>query len=78
MDRDRMEGKVKEGTGWAQDKAGEVTGNRDMEARGEADRVEGKAQGALGKVKDAVGDAADAVKDKVSGTADKAEDKARP
>jgi uncharacterized protein YjbJ (UPF0337 family) len=60
-----MEGKVKEGTGWAKDKAGEVTGDRDLEAQGEAERVEGKAQGALGKVKDAAGDAMDAVKDAV-------------
>ena len=65
MDRDRVEGKVKEGTGWAQDKAGEVTGDRDLEAQGEADRTEGKAQGALGKVKDAASDAVDAVKDSV-------------
>ncbi len=65
MDRDKAEGKVKEGTGWAKDKAGEVTGDRDLEARGESERAEGKAQGALGKMKEAVGDAADAVKDKI-------------
>ncbi len=58
MDRDRMEGKIKEGTGWAKDKAGEATGNEDLAARSEAER-------AAGKVKDAAGDAADAVKDKV-------------
>lgn len=62
MDKDRTEGKVKEATGWAKDKAGEVTGDRDLEARGEAERTEGKAQGAVGKLKDAAGDAADAVK----------------
>ena len=65
MDRDRIEGKVKEGTGWAKDKAGEMTNNRDLEERGEAERAEGKAQGAWGKVKDAAEDAADAVKEKV-------------
>ena len=64
MDRDRVEGKVKEATGWAQDKGGEVTGDEQMEARGEADRTEGKAQGAVGKVKDAARDAMDTVKDK--------------
>lgn len=62
-----MEGKVKEGTGWAQDKAGEVTDNKDMEARGEAERAEGKTQGAVGKVKDAAGDVKDAVKDTLGG-----------
>jgi uncharacterized protein YjbJ (UPF0337 family) len=67
VNKDRMEGKAKEATGWVKDKAGEITGNEDLEARGEAERAEGKAQGALGKAKDAAGDAADAVKDKVSG-----------
>jgi uncharacterized protein YjbJ (UPF0337 family) len=61
VDKDRMEGKVKEGSGWAKDKAGEMTGNEDLEARGEAERTEGKAQGAMGKVKDALGDAKDAL-----------------
>lgn len=65
MDKDRMEGKAKEATGWAKDKAGEATGDRDLEARGEAERTEGKAQGALGKVKDAAKDAGDAIKDAV-------------
>ena len=65
MNKDRTEGKVKEGTGWAKDKAGEITGDQDLEARGEAERTEGKMQGAVGKVKDAVGDAKDAVADKL-------------
>ena len=63
MDKDRVEGKAKEATGWAQDKAGEVTGDQDLEARGEAQSAEGKGQGALGKVKDAARD----VKDSVTG-----------
>lgn len=67
MNKDRMQGKAKETTGWVKDKAGEMTGNEDLEARGEAERAEGKAQGAWGKVKDAAGDAVDAVKDKVGG-----------
>ena len=61
MDKDRMEGKTKEATGWAKDKAGEMSGNEEMEARGETERAEGKGQGALGKVKDAAGDLKDAV-----------------
>ena len=65
MDKDRMEGKVKEGTGWAKEKAGGVTGDRNMEAEGAAEQTEGKAQGAWGKVKDAAGDTVDAVKDTV-------------
>jgi uncharacterized protein YjbJ (UPF0337 family) len=65
VDKDRTQGKAKEGMGWAKDKAGEMTGNEELEARGEAERTEGKAQGAMGKVKDAARDATDAVKDKV-------------
>ena len=63
MTMDRMEGKAKEVGGMAQDKAGEATGNSEMEARGEADRTEGKAQGVVGKAKETAGDAVDAVKD---------------
>ena len=62
MDRDRMEGKLKEGTGFAKDKVGEATGDEEVEARGEAERAEGKGQGALGKVKDAVDKAKDTFK----------------
>jgi uncharacterized protein YjbJ (UPF0337 family) len=65
VNKDRVEGKAKEATGWAKDKAGEMTDNEDLEARGEAERAEGKAQGAVGKVKDAARDATDAVKDKL-------------
>jgi uncharacterized protein YjbJ (UPF0337 family) len=65
MNKDRIEGKTKEATGWAKDKAGEMTGNEDLEARGEGERVEGKAQGAWGKTKEAAGEAKDAVKDAV-------------
>jgi uncharacterized protein YjbJ (UPF0337 family) len=65
MNKDRIEGKAKEASGWAKDKAGEMTGNEDLEGRGEAERVEGKTQGAWGKAKDAMGDAKDAVKDAV-------------
>ncbi len=65
MDRDRMEGKGKEFGGTLKDKAGEFTGDQQMEAEGEADRTEGKAQGAFGKVKDAARDVTDAAKDAV-------------
>ncbi len=49
-DFDQAEGKVKE-------EAGELTGDKDLEA-------EGKAQGAFGDVKEAAGDAKDAAEDK--------------
>jgi uncharacterized protein YjbJ (UPF0337 family) len=49
-DWDQAEGKVKEG-------AGDLTGDKGLEAEGEA-------QGAWGDVKDAAGDAKDAAEDK--------------
>ena len=50
-DWDEVEGKVKE-------KGGEVTGDRGLEAEGEA-------QGAWGGLKDSAGDAKDAAEDKL-------------
>lgn len=58
----QVKGKTKEGTGAVREKAGKVTGNRDMEAKGSAQKNEGKVQGAVGKVKQMAGD----LKDKVS------------
>jgi uncharacterized protein YjbJ (UPF0337 family) len=49
-DWDQAEGKVKE-------EAGDITGDKDLEA-------EGRAQGAFGDVKEAAGDATDAAEDK--------------
>lgn len=66
-DKDQVKGKAREGMGSVQEKAGQMTGDRDMEARGNETKNEGKLQGAWGKAKDAVGDAADAVKDKAGG-----------
>jgi len=61
---DNVKGKVKEGVG-------NLTGNRDLEAEGEADQVGGKAQEGWGKVKHGVGDAVDAVGDAISNTGDR-------
>ena len=65
MNRDRVEGKAKEVVGGMQEKAGELSGDEDLEARGAAKRGEGKVQGAVGKVKDAANDVKDAVKDAI-------------
>jgi len=48
---DQFEGKAREVGGSVQEKAGEVTGDEDLETRGAANKGEGKAQGALGTVK---------------------------
>jgi uncharacterized protein YjbJ (UPF0337 family) len=62
-DTDSAKGKLKEMGGAVQEKAGQATGNEDMEARGTANKQEGKAQNAVGKVKDAAKDVKDAVKE---------------
>jgi len=54
MDKDRVEGKVKDIAGRVQRQAGEWTGDTKDQAEGAAEQVEGKVQNAWGKVKDAV------------------------
>ena len=69
--KDEMEGKVEQGKGWVKDKAGEVTGDKSLEAEGEAEHAEGEAQESWGKFKRGVSDAVDSVGDAISDTADK-------
>ncbi len=69
--KDEVEGKFEQAKGWVKDKAGEVTGDRDLEAEGEAQNAEGKSQETWGKVKHGVGDVVDAVGDAVKNTGDK-------
>lgn len=64
-DRDRIKGKAKEATGTVQQKAGRITGNKEMEARGEERKQEGKAQDLWGKTKDLARDAKDTVADRI-------------
>ena len=47
MNRDQLEGKGREAMGGARQTAGNVTGNREQQARGAAQRTGGKAQGGL-------------------------------
>jgi uncharacterized protein YjbJ (UPF0337 family) len=65
MNKDQAQGKAKEAVGGLQQKAGELTGDEDLEAQGADKRVEGKTQGAVGKVKHAASDVKDVVKDAV-------------
>ena len=50
MNRDQMEGKGREAMGGARQTAGDLTGNREQQARGAAQRTGGKAQGGLGGI----------------------------
>ena len=52
MKDEQVKGKIKQGVGEAQQKAGRMTGNRDQEARGHAREQEGKVQKKVGDVKD--------------------------
>ena len=62
---DEVDGKFEQAKGWVKDKAGELTGDRELEAEGEADRAEGKGQEAWGKVKGGVGDAIKGIGDAI-------------
>ena len=53
MDRQRIEGGLKKATGTVKEKAGQITGDRDLEAEGKVDKGEGHIRSAVGKVKDA-------------------------
>lgn len=64
--KDEVEGKFDKTKGKVKEKVGEFTGDKDLEAEGEAENVKGKAQEGWGKVKRGVGDAAEAVKDSVT------------
>jgi uncharacterized protein YjbJ (UPF0337 family) len=54
MNKDTVEGKVKDIAGRTQRQAGEWTGSTKDEVEGAAKQVEGKVQNAWGKAKDAV------------------------
>jgi uncharacterized protein YjbJ (UPF0337 family) len=62
---DEAEGKWEQAKGWVKDKAGEVSGDRDLEAEGEAQRAGGKTQEAWGEVKSGVGDAIKGIGDAI-------------
>jgi uncharacterized protein YjbJ (UPF0337 family) len=62
MDKDRVEGKVKDAAGRVQRQVGEWTNDEEAQAKGTAKQVEGKVQNTWGKMKDAARDAADETK----------------
>lgn len=57
MDKDRIEGSIKQAVGGAKQVAGKLIGDKKLEAEGAADKVEGKIQNAVGGLKDTVRDA---------------------
>ncbi|HYM52273.1 MAG TPA: CsbD family protein [Candidatus Dormibacteraeota bacterium] len=59
MDKDRVEGPIKEGVGKAKEEWGDLTDNPETEIEGKKDQAEGKIQEAWGEVKDTARDAVD-------------------
>jgi len=62
MNKDRVEGKLKDVAGRIERQAGEWTDDPKTQAAGTAKQVEGKLQNAWGKVKDAAAQASDDAK----------------
>jgi uncharacterized protein YjbJ (UPF0337 family) len=58
MNKDQIEGSVKDVAGKVQQKVGEVTGNKNQQVKGVAKQIEGKFQKGVGDVEHAVDDSA--------------------
>ena len=56
MDKDRVKGTKNQAAGSAKETVGKVTGDKETEAKGKAQKVGGKVQREAGKAKDAVRD----------------------
>ncbi len=54
MNKDQVKGKIDEVVGSAKRKAGELTGDTQLQIEGMAQQVKGKIENALGNVKDTV------------------------
>jgi len=65
---DEVEGKWDKTKGTVKEKIGEVTGNEELEAEGEADQAGGEAQQTWGKFKRGVSETVDSVGEAVSNT----------
>ena len=64
--KDEVKGKLDQAAGAIKDKVGEATGDRDMEAEGEAQRAGGNIQEGFGTARRKVGEAVENIGDKIS------------
>jgi len=62
-----LKGKGKQVKGSAKEKLGKFSGNRDLQERGNQERVEGRVQERLGKAKRKVGEAVEELGDEIAG-----------
>ncbi|MGZ8756429.1 CsbD family protein [Aeromicrobium sp.] len=69
-----MSGKSDQVKGRAKEAAGILTGNKDLEAEGKADRLTGEAEERIEHAKDKANELIDQAKGKVDEAADKAKD----
>ncbi len=76
MDKDRVEGELKDVKGRIKRQAGEWTGNKETQAEGALDQAEGKTQNAIGQAKDAARKAARDLDKKVNEDREKKDDAA--
>lgn len=72
--KDEVKGKFEQAKGTIKDKFGEVTGNRELEAEGEAERAKGEGQETWGKFKRGVSETVDAAGDAISNAGKKLND----
>jgi len=70
INKDEIKGKFEQGKGKIKDKVGEMTGNRRLEAEGEAEHAKGETRESWGKFKRGVSNAVDSVGDAIKNTAD--------
>jgi uncharacterized protein YjbJ (UPF0337 family) len=62
-----LKGKGKQVKGTAKEKLGKFSGNRDLQERGNQERVEGRVQERLGRAKRKVGEAVEELGDEIAG-----------
>jgi uncharacterized protein YjbJ (UPF0337 family) len=67
MNKDELEGKWEKAKGTVKDKAGEVTGDRELEAEGEAQKAAGDVQDEFGRARRKAGEAVEDLGDKIKG-----------
>jgi uncharacterized protein YjbJ (UPF0337 family) len=65
VNKDEMEGKWEKAKGYVKDKAGEVTGDTDLEAEGETQRAGGTVQEKAGELRRKAGEAVEDLGDKI-------------
>ena len=66
VNKDEVKGKWEQAKGTVKDKVGEVTGNKELEAEGEAEHASGKVREGWGSFKKGVSNAVDDVADAIN------------